>query len=310
MPRTKISVIRIKVMASTSSPTTSNSNIVELEQPLHFDTSQLSKYEFIRHVDKSNIDEYFMNLSSDQKHTVLNVAIRALESKQCNEQYESMISSCLGLVNSEHKHGLDAWNENKTDFYEHKPCDVSVDGGNPSGSINDDTIEKMDHYQYLVNQKKNVWVTLAGVNKRTYTLDSIYKFPSEIYDKDRRDYLDKTIKKNKNNENSNQTRSTYSISVPKSIQLCKDSGKVYYAWKRYNKPLKDLYKDYREKDVEAELKAELDSGNASDERINEIKNKNNTINKPLIKSIIKKEWDNMGTAEKCAFERQINSSFK
>ena len=309
MPRTKISVIRIKVMTSTS-PTTSNSNIDELEQPLDVNISEMNIYEFVRNIDTSNPRQSRMNMTDEQFVRLVNLGKGSLESKQCNEPYESMISSCLGLVNSEHKHGLDAWNENKTDFYEHKPCDVSVDGGNPSGSINDDTIEKMDHYQYLVNQKKNVWVTLAGVNKRTYTLDSIYKFPSEIYDKDRRDYLDKTIKKNKNNENSNQTRSTYSISVPKSIQLCKDSGKVYYAWKRYNKPLKDLYKDYREKDVEAELKAELDSGNASDERINEIKNKNNTINKPLIKSIIKKEWDNMGTAEKCAFERQINSSFK
>jgi len=292
-------------MASTSSPTTSNSNIVELEQPLHFDTSQLPKYEFIRHVDKSNIDEYFMNLSSDQKHTVLNVAIRALKSKQCNEPYESMTSSCLGLINSDRKHGLDAWNEIKTDFYEHKPCDVSADGGNPSGTINDDTIEKMDEYQDLVNQKKNVWVTLAGVNKRTYTLDCIYKFPAEIYDEDRRTRLEKTIKKNKNNKNGNQTRSAYSVSVDKSIKLCEKFRKVYYVWKRYDKPLKFLYRDYRKDSVEAELRAELESGNASDERIKEIKNKNGTIKKALINSIIKKEWDNMGTAEKCAFERQI-----
>ncbi len=297
-------------MASTSSPTTTNSNIDELEQPLDVNISEMNIYEFIRHIDTSNLRQSRMNMTDDEFYRLINVAKRSLESKQCNESYESMISSCLGLINSEHKHGLDAWNENKTDFYEHKPCDVSVDGGNPSGSINDDTIKKMDDYQCLVNQKKNVWVTLAGVNKRTYTLDSVYKFPSEIYDKDRRDRLDKTITKNKNNENSNQTRSTYSVSVSKSIQFCKDLGKVYYVWKRYNKPLKDLYKDYREKDVEAELRAELDSGNASDERINEIKNKNNTINKPLIKSIIKKEWDNMGTTEKCAFERQINSSFK
>lgn len=204
----------------------------ELEQPLDFNISKLNMYKSILNMDTLNIlNEHLL---------AYEIARESLQSKQCNEPYERMISESLGLYNNPHKHGFDGWGTADatavisanlaSDFYEYKPC--SSNPNNPSGTINDDTIAKIDKYQDISNQGKRVWLILVGVNKQTFSLDCIYKFPAEIYDQDRRDYLTKLIEKNKNNVNGKQTRSTYSISVNKSIQLCKQFNKVYYVWKR------------------------------------------------------------------------------
>ena len=61
----------------------------------------------------------------------------------------------------------------------------------------------------------------------------LYKFPAEIYNQDRRDYLSKLIKKNKLKDK--QTRATYHVSITKSIKLCEKFNKNYYVWKRNTK---------------------------------------------------------------------------
>ena len=204
----------------------------ELEQPLDFNISKLNMYESILKMDTLNIPSEHL--------LAYEVARESLQSKQCNEPYERMISETLGLYNNPEKHGFDGWNTDDagiaisenlaSDLYEYKPC--SSNPNNPSGTINDDTLDKIDKYQDISNQDKRVWLILAGVNKQTFSLDCIYKFPAEIYDQDRRNYLTNLIEKNKNNVNGKQTRSTYSIKVNKSIQLCKQFNKVYYVWKR------------------------------------------------------------------------------
>lgn len=204
----------------------------ELEQPLIFNISKLNMYESILKMDTLNIPSEHL--------LAYEIARESLQSKQCNEPYERMISETLGLYNNPEKHGFDGWNTDDagiaisanlaSDLYEYKPC--SSNPNNPSGTINDDTLDKIDKYQDISNQGKRVWLILAGVNKQTFSLDCIYKFPAEIYDQDRRNYLTNLIEKNKNNVNGKQTRSTYSIKVNKSIQLCKQFNKVYYVWKR------------------------------------------------------------------------------
>lgn len=195
-----------------------------LQQQLIIDNDKLNIYEDIASADHSQIPP--------QHRIAYEVARDSLSSKQCNEPYERLISHVLGLYNNSQKHGFDAFDssENPLEFYEYKP---SSNTKNPSGTINDDTICKIDKYQEIVTQDKQVWVILAGINKQTFSFDSIYKFPAEIYDQDRRQYLKTLIEKNKNNTNGKQTRSTYSITVNKSIKLCKEFNKIFYVWKRH-----------------------------------------------------------------------------
>lgn len=208
----------------------------ELEQPLDFNISKLNMYESILKMDT-------LNIPSDHL-LAYEIARESLQSKQCNEPYERMISETLGLYNNPEKHGFDGWNTDDagiaisanlaSDLYEYKPC--SFNPNNPSGTINDDTLDKIDKYQDISNQGKRVWLILAGVNKQTFSLDCIYKFPAEIYDQDRKNYLKKKVEQiiNKNNSNDkpHPMRVTYGIGVNKSIQLCKQFNKVYYVWKR------------------------------------------------------------------------------
>jgi len=212
-----------------------NNEPIQLEQTLYFDNSKLNMYEFIKQVDGSNnLRECRMNMTDEQFLHLVEAARESLQSKQCNEPYERMISETLSLYNNPDKHGFDGWDENQINIYEYKPC--SSNPNNPSGTINDDSLAKIDKYQELLDQGKRVWVILAGVNKQTFSLDCIYKFPAEIYDQDRKNYLKKKVEQiiNKNNSNDkpHPMRVTYSISVNKSIKLCKQFNKVYYVWKR------------------------------------------------------------------------------
>lgn len=155
------------------------------------------------------------------------LALYALQSKQSNEPYEMLLSDVLGLYNNPLKHGWDAV-DNKDEpyeFYEYKPSSKTFF---PTGSINDDTIKKIEKCEQLVNQGKQGWLILAGIDKEKCTFNSIYKFPLEVYNEDRRNYLTKLFEKNKNK--TTQTRATYAISVAKSVRLCKLYNKKYYLW--------------------------------------------------------------------------------
>lgn len=190
--------------------------------PLIIKEEHLYLYTSIKNQDISNYNQV-------QKITY-NLAIMALTSKQCNEPYESLISLLLGLNNILGKHGLDGVSQDGMEVFEYKPSTLDLKKKNPTGTINDDSEEKIKKCEDLPHEGKKGWLILAGLNKEEYTIDCIYKFPLEIYTNDRRDYLNKTIQKNKNKDK--QTRSTYSISVPKSIGLCKEFNKDYYVWKR------------------------------------------------------------------------------
>ena len=171
-----------------------------------------------------------INELSEERKIERELALMTLNSKQCNEAYEALLSSCLGVVNLEEKHGWDAIDnvENPTEFYEYKP---SSDKKSPSGTINDDSETKIIKFEKLVEEGKNTWLILAGINKEEFNFSVIYKFPAEIYNLDRRKYLNETMEKNKNSKKQTQTRITYNIRVNKSIKLCKKFNKVYYIWK-------------------------------------------------------------------------------
>jgi hypothetical protein len=159
------------------------------------------------------------------------LAKQALESKQCNEPYEMLLSSVLGLDNNPKKHGWDAWDneENPQEFYEYKPSSNTY---NPSGTINDDTFDKINKCKDLLPGQKG-WLVLAGIDKTTYKFSVIYKFPIEAYHEDRIKYLNRLMEKNKKNrDDGKQTRSTYGISISKSVRLCKEQKLKYYVWKR------------------------------------------------------------------------------
>ena len=154
---------------------------------------------------------------------------QSLESKQCNEPYEMIISQCLGIMKVKTKHGWDGVNslENPTEVYEYKPSSKKL---SPSGTINDDSIAKIEKCEKLEEEGKKGWMILAGIDKEKYTLDCIYKFPLQIYTEDRKKYLMSLMEKNKKKEE--QTRSTYNIGVRKSIKLCEQFNQEYYVWKR------------------------------------------------------------------------------
>jgi hypothetical protein len=157
-----------------------------------------------------------------------------LTSKQCNEPYEKLLSDCLGIVNCEKKHGWDGQDkkDNPTEFYEYKPSSAAT---LPTGTINDDSEAKIAKCELLTTTPgQKGWLILAGINKEAFNFKVIYKFPLEIYTEDRRNYLAKTMEKNKKQMGQKQTRITYPITVKKSIELCKRFNKVYYKtfWKK------------------------------------------------------------------------------
>jgi hypothetical protein len=205
----------------TNTETAANACTYNLERPLLIDINKLNEYKHIKNMlEKNEVPE--------EHKTAYEVSLMALTSKQCNEPYEALLSSCLGVVNLEEKHGWDAKdkNENPTEFYEYKP---SSNKNSPSGTINDDSETKIIKFEKLAEEGKNTWLILAGINKEEFNFSVIYKFPAEIYNLDRRKYLNETIEKNK--KSAKQTRITYGINVKKSIELCKKFNKVYYIWR-------------------------------------------------------------------------------
>lgn len=97
----------------------------------------------------------------------------------------------------------------------------------PKAGINDDSMEKIN--EQVCHDGQAGWLVLASIDKMTYSFSKIYKFPMEIYHEDRIAYLNKLMKKN-SNQTKKQTRSRYSITVYKSIELCKQYNKKYYVW--------------------------------------------------------------------------------
>jgi hypothetical protein len=151
--------------------------------------------------------------------------LNALRSKQCNEPWEKLISQCLGVVNLETKHGWDG--VDNLEVYEYKP---SSDKKSPCGSINDDSIAKIEKCERLPESGMIGWMVLAGIDKEKLTFDCIYKFPLHIYNAARRQNI--AEKKESNKKKENQTRVTYSVRVRSSIKLCEDFGQEYYVWVR------------------------------------------------------------------------------
>lgn len=192
-----------------------------LERILEVNNVELDKYQFISSVDMSVIPE--------EHRLAYEMAISSLKSKQCNEPYEVLMSRILGVHNIDTKHGWDAIDreENPQEFYEFKPSSKT---NKPTGSINDDTIVKIEKYEQVIKDGKKAWIILGGINKESYSFDCLYKFPAEIYNQDRRDYLSKLIEKNKLKDK--QTRATYQVSIPKSIKLCKKFNTLFYVWRR------------------------------------------------------------------------------
>jgi hypothetical protein len=191
---------------------------------LKVNQAELDKYQLISSFDMSVIPE--------EHRLAYELAIISLKSKQCNEPYELLMSKILGLHNIDAKHGWDAVDreENPQEFYEFKPSSKT---NSPTGSINDDSIEKIEKYEQVIKDGKKAWIILGGINKGSYLFNCLYKFPAEIYNQARRDNL--LILKKNNNNNTNQSRSIYNISITKSIRLCEKFNKNYYVWKRNTK---------------------------------------------------------------------------
>lgn len=184
-------------------------------------------------IDESKINEYFILSNTkleevpEEHRIAYRLAMDSLKSNECNEPYERLLSLQLGLVNVEEKHGWDGIDnlENTKHVYEYKP---SSKKNAPSGTINDDSISKIEKCENLPNDGKSGWMILAGIDKEKFNFKVIYKFPIHIYNADRRQYLQNMIEKNKTNKK--QTRITYSITVTKSIKLCNQFKVPYYVW--------------------------------------------------------------------------------
>ena len=190
-----------------------------LQKELEINSEHLTKYTDLLEEHKER---------ASRGDSISQAGINALTSKQCNEPYELLLSDLLGLFNVQSKHGWDAYDteETPTECYEYKPTISNP----PCATINDDSEEKIKKYESLNEEGKSGWVILTSINKELCSLDVIYKFPSDIYTEDRKQYLKKLMEKNRNKEK--QTRSTYPISVKKSIDLCKKYNKEYHVWKR------------------------------------------------------------------------------
>jgi len=180
---------------------------------------------FLKELKDKNISEKGIR----QCQTAIKISLVSLKSKQCNEPYEMLLSDGLELVNIEEKHGYDAVDslEVPAELYEFKPCSKS---SNPSGTINDDSIKKIEKCESLDQEGLKGWLVLAGIDKDNFTFNTIYKFPLDIYNEDRRDYFHNLQKKNM--MQAKQTRSTYGINIKKSIELCHKYNKIYYVWER------------------------------------------------------------------------------
>ena len=205
------------------------------KKDLEIDESQLSNFECVLRFPK--LKQELINVMGEdmaqalikELEIVYDIAITALKSKQCNEPFESLLSNVLGVFNMDDKHGFDAVDciEKLQEVFEYKPSSKT---NNPCGTINDDSEEKIKKCEDLKNKDQIGWLILAGIDKENYTFNKIYKFPLEIYNEDRRTYFS-NLKEN-NKENNKQTRSTYSINIEKSIELCNEFNLDYYVWER------------------------------------------------------------------------------
>ena len=195
-------------------------NPIELEKPFVLEhPEKMNKYSnIVDSIRQSNMDEMVCL-------TTINLIKTTLESKQCNEPYEELLSDVLGLINNPDKHGFDARSHDSTEEYEYKPTKNRY-----GGTINDDTIQKIEKCEELIQGGTKLWLIIAFINSNTYSFDCIYKFNMEIYNEARREYVSRLIEKNK--ASSKQTRATYPISVGKSIKLSEQYNTPYYVWKR------------------------------------------------------------------------------
>ena len=191
-----------------------------LEMPLEINTTLVNKYTDLVSTNIDNIPEAY--------RVTHELAIMTLESKQCNEPYEKLLTELLDLTLNPEKQGWDGWDgdsvETSANKYEMKPTRSNP----PTATINDDTMSKIE--DSVCQDGQSGWLVLASIDKETYSFSNIYKFPIEIYHEDRIDYLTKLMAKNANQVK--QTRSTYSISLSKSKKLCKQYNKKYYVWNR------------------------------------------------------------------------------
>jgi len=201
---------------------------------LEIDESKLDKFKCVKKYEifrQISIKGGASKKELEELEEVFNLSNIFLKSKQCNEPYEILLSELLGLMNLDDKHGFDAIlkdEDGKTlENYEYKP---SSNKNNPSGTINDDSIEKIEKCENLKDENMKGWLILAGIDKDSFTFDTIYKFPLEIYNEDRRKYFDNLKLKNSNKKK--QTRSTYGINIKKSIEFCNGLNLDYYVWKR------------------------------------------------------------------------------
>jgi hypothetical protein len=194
---------------------------ITLENMLVINEDKINQY---THLSNQNIDDI-----PSEHRLAYRLAIDSLKSGQCNEPYEKLISDVLELVNLDKKHGWDAIDniENTREVYEYKPSSKT---NSPSGSINDDSTAKIEKCEHLLKEGKKGWLILAGIDKKNFNFKVIYKFPLEIYNDDRKKYLQLMMEKNKNK--TTQTRITYAINVNKSIKLCKEFNVPYYVWKK------------------------------------------------------------------------------
>lgn len=191
-----------------------------LEMPLEINTTLVNKYSELVSTNIDTIPEVY--------RVTHELAIMTLESKQCNEPYEKLLTELLGLTLNPEKQGWDGWDgdsvETSANKYEMKPTSSNP----PTATINDDTMSKIE--KQVCRDGQAGWLVLASIDKATYSFSKIYKFPIEIYHEDRIEYLTKLMAKNANQVK--QTRSTYSISVSKSKTLCEQYNKKYYVWTR------------------------------------------------------------------------------
>jgi len=205
------------------------------KKPLEIDEDQLSNFECIlkfpemkqKLINKIGHDEAQEVIK--ELETVYNIAHTALKSKQCNEPYEILLSDVLHLENIDDKHGFDAVDSIKDtkEVYEYKP---SSNTNNPGGTINDDSIKKIEKCESLKQDGTGGWLILAGIDKQNYTINIIYKFPLEIYNEARRVKFATTKKNNATKDT--QTRSDYPVSIKNSIKLCNEFNLDYYIWER------------------------------------------------------------------------------
>ena len=205
------------------------------KKPLEIDEDQLSNFECILkfHEMKQKLIEKIGHDEAQEfikeLEPVYEIAHTALKSKQCNEPYEILLSDVLHLENIDDKHGFDAVDSIKDtkEVYEYKP---SSNTNNPGGTINDDSIKKIEKCESLKQDGKGGWLILAGIDKQNYTINIIYKFPLEIYNEARRVKFATTKKNNATKDT--QTRSDYPVSIKNSIKLCNEFNLDYYVWEQ------------------------------------------------------------------------------